>query len=281
MRDQPEVAREYLRRLGRRLADGVTAAEEDIAWTNAVFLEADGQPAAALNALAGLYDRLPDRMLLLTMDPGRAPTMVRIALAAGDRRRAEVVATAATRLADLNPAVPSVAGAAAHARGILRSDPAALRTAIGHLRGSPRRLARAAALEDTAALVHRSDDGAAAVDLLQQALHEYTTAAADRATARVEERLQVLGGSRGTERAPAAAPVDSSGVGDLSVAELRVARLVALGYKNRQIAGKLMISPHTVDSHVRHIFAKLGVNSRVNVAQIFASETGKQQRQIP
>jgi DNA-binding CsgD family transcriptional regulator len=174
-----------------------------------------------------------------------------------------------------------VAGAAAHARGILRSDPAALRTAIGHLRGSPRRLARAAALEDTAALVHRSGDGAAAVDLLQQALHEYTTAAADRATARVEERLQVLGGSRGTERAPAAAPVDSSGVGDLSVAELRVARLVALGYKNRQIAGKLMISPHTVDSHVRHIFAKLGVNSRVNVAQIFASETGKQQRQIP
>jgi hypothetical protein len=177
--------REYLHRLERRLGEGVTAAEEDIAWPNAVFLEADGSPAAALDVLASLYDRLPDRLLLLTMDPGRAPAMVRIALAAGDRRRAEAAAAAAVRLADLNPAVPSVAGAAAHAQGILRGDLAALRTAIDHFRGNPRRLARAAALEDSAELARRSGDRATAVTLLQQAHLEYTTAGAGRAVVRV------------------------------------------------------------------------------------------------
>jgi ATP/maltotriose-dependent transcriptional regulator MalT len=276
MRDQIELAREYLHRLERHLADGVTAAEEDIAWTNAVFLEADGQPAAALNALASLYDRLPDRMLLLTMDPGRAPAMVRIALAAGDRRRAELAAAAVARLATLNPAVPSMAGAAAHAYGILHDDPAALQTAIGQFRGSPRRLARAAALDDAAELARRSGDRTSAVTLLQQALREYTTAGAGRAVARVDEHLRALdthpSTERSTDKAPATPRVDSPGVGDLSEAEHRVARLVARGYKNREIAKELVISPHTVDSHLRHIFAKLGVNSRVKVAQILASK---------
>jgi ATP/maltotriose-dependent transcriptional regulator MalT len=260
MRGKLEQAREYLRRLERRLGEGVTAAEEDIAWTYAMFFDAEGQPAAALNALANLYDQLPDRMLLLTMNAGRAPAMVRIALAAGDRRRAELAATAAARLAELNPAVPSVAGAAAHAHGLLHADPAALHTAVGHFRASPRRLGRAAVLEDAAEAARRSRDRASARALLQQAFDDYTAAGAGRGIDRVTGHLHALGAS------PATGPTPT--VADLSEAEMRVARLMRDGYKNREIAKKLMISPHTVDSHIRHIFQKLGVNSRVKVAQL-------------
>lgn len=53
----------------------------------------------------------------------------------------------------------------------------------------------------------------------------------------------------------------------LTEAELRVARLVALGMSNRAVAAELFLSRHTVDSHLRHIFRKLEVNSRVQVAR--------------
>jgi DNA-binding NarL/FixJ family response regulator len=250
----------------RRLGEGVTAAEEDIAWTYAVFFDAEGQPAAALGALAGLYDKLPDRMLLLTMNPGRAPAMVRIALAAGDRRRAGLAATAAARLAELNPAVRSVTGAAAHAHGLLHTDLAALHTAIDQFRASPRRLARAAALEDAAQAARQSRDRPTALALLRQALDEYTAAGAGRAKERLTEQLRALGAT------PATGPTPTPTVAALSEAELRVARLIARGYKNREIADKLVISRHTVDSHLRHIFQKLGVNSRVNVARLIPSD---------
>jgi LuxR family maltose regulon positive regulatory protein len=44
--------------------------------------------------------------------------------------------------------------------------------------------------------------------------------------------------------------------------ELEVLRLVASGYKKREIAARLFISPHTVKTHARHIFDKLQVKTK-------------------
>ena len=52
----------------------------------------------------------------------------------------------------------------------------------------------------------------------------------------------------------------SSGV--LSTRERQILELVALGHPNKVIAGILQISTHTVCTHIRHMFSKLGVTSR-------------------
>jgi DNA-binding CsgD family transcriptional regulator len=46
--------------------------------------------------------------------------------------------------------------------------------------------------------------------------------------------------------------------------------LAAAGATNKTIARQLWVSPHTVDSHLRHGFAKLGLHSRVTLAALVA-----------
>jgi predicted ATPase/DNA-binding CsgD family transcriptional regulator len=52
----------------------------------------------------------------------------------------------------------------------------------------------------------------------------------------------------------------------LSKRELEVARLVAEGLTNREIAERLVVAKRTVDSHIEHILAKLGFSSRTQIA---------------
>jgi DNA-binding CsgD family transcriptional regulator len=51
----------------------------------------------------------------------------------------------------------------------------------------------------------------------------------------------------------------------LTGAETRVAELVARGMTNREIAKTLTISPHTVDAHLKHVYTKLDIHSRVEL----------------
>ena len=64
------------------------------------------------------------------------------------------------------------------------------------------------------------------------------------------------------------------GWASLTESERALAGLVAEGLTNREAAERLFISRHTVDAHLRHIFRKLGINSRVRLARVVAVETG-------
>jgi len=64
----------------------------------------------------------------------------------------------------------------------------------------------------------------------------------------------------------AAGVSDGTRTGLLGKRQAEVAELVAEGLSNKQIGARLFISEHTVDSHVRSILNKLGVNSRAQIA---------------
>jgi pimeloyl-ACP methyl ester carboxylesterase/DNA-binding CsgD family transcriptional regulator len=65
-----------------------------------------------------------------------------------------------------------------------------------------------------------------------------------------------------------------TGWDSLTPSEQEVARLIASGLTNNQVAARLGMSPHTVDGRLRRVFAKLGVNTRVELTAEYARVTG-------
>jgi DNA-binding CsgD family transcriptional regulator len=100
---------------------------------------------------------------------------------------------------------------------------------------------------------------------LQRSARDFETCGALRYRDQAERELRKLGirihrrTRRGTD--------DSSGLESLTERELQLARLVADRKTNPEIAAELFLSQKTVESHLRNIFHKLGVASRVEVAR--------------
>ncbi len=83
----------------------------------------------------------------------------------------------------------------------------------------------------------------------------------------------------GVEAAPPPRPVPLAA---LSEREDEIARLVGRGMTNQQVAKQLGISPHTVNFHLRGIFRKLSITSRVKLGHLIAQvEQGRETPVIP
>ena len=67
-------------------------------------------------------------------------------------------------------------------------------------------------------------------------------------------------------------PRPVAGWASLTEAELPVARLTAEGLTNAEIAAQLFLSRYTVETHLKHVFAKLGVESRAELAALVAGQ---------
>jgi DNA-binding NarL/FixJ family response regulator len=190
-----------------------------------------------------------------------AVELMRLLLATGQRPDA---ASAAARLedgADANPGFPGLRAAALHARALLDKDPERALAAVQAYRGDPRTLVRAAAFEDAGRLLpERSKDEA--VGYLDEALRLQSAAGAERDAARVRRLLR----DRGAQRAGGRPDPAAAHWPELTASELAVVRLVTQGATDREVAQRLYISAHTVNSHLRHVFAKLGIRSRVELA---------------
>ena len=90
---------------------------------------------------------------------------------------------------------------------------------------------------------------------------EFDAAWAEGAALSTEEAIAYAQRGRGERKRP------SSGWASLTPMERDVTRLIKDGLANKEIAARLFISPRTVQTHLTHIYAKVGLTSRVQLAQ--------------
>ena len=192
-----------------------------------------------------------------------APDLVRLALALGQRDvAAEVAGTVAAGVA-LAQEVPTVRSLALRCRGLVDGEVEPMLEAVALARRTPLLIEHAGACEDAARLLAQAGRRDEAAALLTEALERYEQSGADAWARRVRAELRLLGarpGARGSRRRPA------HGWESLTATERAVSQLVAEGLTNGAVARRLYISPHTVNTHLRHVFAKLGVSNRVALA---------------
>jgi len=230
-------------------------------WAQALLLEAEGRPADALAVLAGGWDWCTRSGFTLEYRTF-GPDLVRLALASGEHGRARDVAAAVTEIARQNE-VSSLTGAALHCQGLAENDAEILQAAADAYRHGPRPLELARACEDAGAAFSRLGDAARAGPLLEQAVTIYQRLEAARDLSRTEALLRAAGIRRG-RHGPRSRP--QIGWQSLTPAEQTVASLVADGLSNPQIGDRLYISRRTVQTHLAHVFAKLDIVSRAQLA---------------
>lgn len=68
--------------------------------------------------------------------------------------------------------------------------------------------------------------------------------------------------------------VTPGALGPLTAREREIAELVAAGRTNREVAEQLVLSTKTIEAHLRNIYAKLGVRSRVELAREVQRSSG-------
>jgi DNA-binding NarL/FixJ family response regulator len=233
-------------------------------WGAALLAEARGQ----IETAADLADRVTSKVDQLRC-PVRyrlfGPDLVRLRLAVGDRVAPCAIADALDEVAVI-AGVPSIAGSAHLCRGVVDDDPETLERACRLFESSPRVLERAIAAEAYGSSPALGDE-AAAVSALIRARSLFASIGAQRDLRRVDMRLRAQGIM--TRRAVVGTSL-IGGRAELSPTEVEVAGLIAEGLTNAEIGQRLFVSSRTVETHVAHIFEKLGVKRRAAIATLVA-----------
>ncbi|MCK7621850.1 AAA family ATPase [Streptomyces sp. RS10V-4] len=264
LRGDREAAQEHLAAAQERLAvkpnPGNTAA---VRFLEAVHAEAAGDTGLAVDKIRQVQQEGPFLRWRLLRD--WVDAAIRMALRGADRELAEDLAAQAEAHAARNPAVPTATGIAAQALGLAKNDLALLEHSAALLKASPRPLVRAAAYADLGQALLAAGRKPQAVAALTQAQAVFAESGAHAAAARLRSGLAGAGAGSGravTKQRPV------QGWGALTASEKKVARLIAEGHTNRSAADLLVVSPHTVNTHLTSVFRKLAVNSRVQLANV-------------
>lgn len=190
------------------------------------------------------------------LDPADEVLMARALLARGHRAPATELLTRA-RARIQTPGPPLLARALhAHVDGLVHWRAQPLERAVEHWSDLGRPLIAAAARADLGAKLLEDGDVSSGVDLLTRAHVECRDHGAHRDAWRIRWALRTHGHPIATEG-------DRSE--ELTPAESKVVERALLGLTVNRIAQDLGLSRHTVSTHLRHVYVKLGINSRVEL----------------
>jgi DNA-binding CsgD family transcriptional regulator/tetratricopeptide (TPR) repeat protein len=267
--DREELKRLYAA-LDRPLTTGPTRhTYDDRSWGRGLAALAEGDQAAAFGLWSGAWDQCAagnreycGHYLM--------PDLAALAVPLGKQQTAwRVVAQLERYSADRQgPALHRSVGFAA---AILGGDTEQLLKAADAYAAAGRPLLEAQAREHAAeALAVASREQEARLQL-EAAQDGYTRLGASWDAARADARLRAHGvrrGAHGQRRRP------KFGWAALTDTEQTVAKLLAEGLSNPDIAGRMFISRRTVQFHVSSILAKLGLSSRVQLAALVARQAG-------
>ena len=227
---QPEAALTLMRELGGEDLERFAPVERCFDWETLTLAElALGRPEAA-DGWARRAEADAERLELHLATALARRARAAVQLATGDAEGAAVAAEASM-----------VAGAAA---------------------GAPLQVAYSRAMLGRA--LAAAGDRTGAIAVLREAEQELDAFGSLRPRDETRRELRKLG-ARAESRGPRAA--GDSGLEALSRREAEVAEMVCDRMTNREIAAALFLSEKTVETHVRHVFHKLGVSSRVAVAR--------------
>ena len=241
-----------------------------LAWAGALLLEGRGRPDAALAHLEEGWLRVIGGGLMI--DSWSAVALLRLYVLAGRADDARQVLAALQEQARRFD-TPCALGQALRGQGLIERDAAVLLAAVEEMRRSPRPPETAETCNDAAAALAEAGRLDEAVALWEEALGVYEALEATRDVAMVRAALRAHGVRRSRRSRHARA---SSGWHSLTPTEHRVVTLVAQRLTNREVADRLFISRHTVESHLKSVYRKLGITSRLELAACAAEAAAEQ-----
>jgi DNA-binding CsgD family transcriptional regulator len=139
-------------------------------------------------------------------------------------------------------------------------DPGVLLDAVEAWRDRARPLELILATCDAAASLGRRARAQEAVPMLETAAETARRCGAKRDAARVDHLLRAAGRPEARDSGPRV------GWDAITPGEVSVLRLVVEGLSNAEIAERLSVSRRTVDSHLHHVYTKVGARSRVELS---------------
>ncbi|HWH96673.1 MAG TPA: LuxR C-terminal-related transcriptional regulator, partial [Baekduia sp.] len=165
-------------------------------------------------------------------------------------------------------------GALARCRGILADKTAEhhFQTALSHHEHDGQPFEKARTQLAYGERLRRDRRRADAREQLNEALDTFERLGASPWADRARVEMRATGGAAAEGGAAEKEAVAAAGLEELTAHELQIARLVAYGMTNREVAAKLFLSPKTIEYHLSQIYRKLDLRSRTQLASLMASE---------
>jgi len=228
-------------------------------WLNAAY----GDLELAISAFRPILDGAGEACVYWPLWPCWIGLFFKTGSAAVDEDFIQAAVEAAQTAAARNPGVASFEGIALNLLGRHTRNMAMIEHAADVLNDSPRAVLRAGGAESWGRALLATGHRTEGLEQLDRAWDEYHAMGAHYCRVSVQRTMRKAG-ARHAKWSTAARP--ETGLTALSQAERRVAELIGAGHSNKSAATELGVSINTVGTHLRSVFTKLGIQSRVQLA---------------